>query len=138
MHYEGKSLMTWAWLFLLASPSVATNPVPAKQADYLEFNYGQPTGGDQWIQAIEVQKPELRSAIRGGTRVVFRAAGMTMAKAMCWQQPTEADQTPWGHDATVAAMTLDSEGRGESTTSTTSRSCAIQPTTVPETIRPAS
>ena len=71
---------------------------------YLEFNYGQNTGGDEWTESIEVLSPALRSEIQGPTPVVFKAPGMTVAKAMCWQQPTAEDPNPWGHDAKVAAM----------------------------------
>ncbi|HCE46348.1 MAG TPA: hypothetical protein DET40_22610 [Lentisphaeria bacterium] len=55
--------------------------------EYLEFNYGQDTGGEEWIQSIRVKKPELRSAIKGDVVVEFTASGMKFAKAMCWQQP---------------------------------------------------
>lgn len=82
---------------------------------YLEFNYGQDTGGDEWVESIEVLAPALRSKIQGPTRVTFQAPGMTMAKVMCWQQPADDNPNPWGHDAKVAAMKLEAGGKGRFT-----------------------
>ena len=58
---------------------------PSTNPDYLEFNYGQETEGEQWIQSIEVDSPAYRSTIKGDTRITFRAPGMKAAKAFCWQ-----------------------------------------------------
>ena len=86
----------------------------AKNTEYLDFNYGQKnTGGDEWIQSIVIKSPELRSDIKGDVTVEFQAPGMTVAKALCWQQPTGQDSNHFGHDATVMPETkLDAEGNG--------------------------
>jgi len=85
-----------------------------KNEEYLEFNYGQDTGGEEWVQSITVSKPELRSSIKGDVTVEFIAPGMTIAKAMCWQQPTKDFPEAWGHDVnlTPESIELGSDGRG--------------------------
>jgi len=85
----------------------------AKRSEaYLEFNYGQDTGGAEWIQSIVVMKPELRSQVSGNVTVEFKAPGMIVAKAMCWQQPTDQHPSPWGHQAQIAEVKLDPQGNG--------------------------
>jgi hypothetical protein len=60
-----------------------------------------------------IQSPRLRSEVKGDTRVEFHAAGMTAARALCWQQPTAADPDPRGHDVNLAPdLRLDAEGSG--------------------------
>jgi len=95
----------------LAAP-VFSQPGPSNEA-YLEFNYGQDTGGDEWVETIEVLTPTLRSEIQGPTPVTFQALGMIVAKAMCWQQPSAEDPNPWGHDVEVASLELGPEGKGQ-------------------------
>ncbi len=82
--------------------------------EYLEFNYGQGTGGDEWVQAIRVTRPKLRSRVRGEVPVEFAAPGMAVAKAMCWRQPTEDRPSKWGHDVNLTpdGIPLDDRGRG--------------------------
>ena len=84
-----------------------------KNKEYLEFNYGQDTEGDEWVETIEVISPELRSEIQSNTHVEFVAPGMKMAKVMCWQQPTDEDSNPWGHDFKVVEMELGPECKGK-------------------------
>ncbi len=84
-----------------------------KNKEYLEFNYGQNTEGDEWVETIQVISPELRSEIQSNTQVEFVAPGMKMAKVMCWQQPTDEDPNPWGHDLKVAEMELDPGCKGQ-------------------------
>lgn len=92
--------------------------LPAQEAagkrsgEYLEFNYGQDTGGDEWMQSIVVAKPELRSSVTGDVAVEFQAPGMIVAKAVCWQQPTPEQPDRWGHPEPVAVVQLDREGHG--------------------------
>lgn len=84
-----------------------------KNEEYLEFNYGQDTGGDEWVQAIHVQTPAYRADVKGDTKVEFTAKGMRFAKAMCWRQPTAEHPEQWGYDAVVAPeMELDANGKG--------------------------
>jgi hypothetical protein len=113
---EGKSSMLKNNLILavaLIFPLViqAFSEQKPKNKEYLEFNYGQDTEGDEWVEAIEVISPELRSEIQSNTTVEFEALGMKMAKAMCWQQPTDKDPNPWGHDVKVAEMGIGSGSR---------------------------
>ncbi len=106
-----------ASLWLLAFGSSDTTAQPTPSADYLEFNYGQDTGGDEWVRSIRVLEPALRSDVAGTVRVRFAAPGMRIAKALCWQQPTPDDDTTWGHDTnlTPEGVTLDRDGRGSFT-----------------------
>ena len=88
-----------------------------KKEEYLDFNYGEPLANkadaNKWVQSIKVVTPEYRSDVKGDVTVTFDAPGMTAAKAMCWQQPTDADPNPWGHDQVVASnISLDANGRG--------------------------
>ncbi len=107
------------------APSPAPAPVvsansqgPAtvsSNAEYVDFYTGQ-TGpkpkGIDWVQAIRVSSPAYCSNIKGDVTVNFSAPGMTKAEALCWQQPTADNPSPWGHDATVASLTLDATGNG--------------------------
>ena len=92
--------------------------VPAgvfEQADeYGGFNPGRPAApGTEWVQAIVIRRPELRSEVKGDVRVEFRAAGMTAGRVLCWRQPTPERPAPWGHDAKLAPdLKLDADGNG--------------------------
>ncbi|HSI85611.1 MAG TPA: glycoside hydrolase family 16 protein [Candidatus Methylacidiphilales bacterium] len=103
----------------MISASVVINPFsaaaepPATTGEYQDFNPGKSSVGGEWIQAIEIKKPELRTEIKGDVVVEFKATGMTSARALCWQQPTKEEPNPSGHDCIVAAgIKLDAEGNG--------------------------
>jgi hypothetical protein len=67
----------------------------------------------QWVQSIAVSSPAYCSSIKGDTTVTFKAPGMTTVHALCWQQPTADNSSPWGHDADVApGLQLDAGGNG--------------------------
>ncbi len=85
--------------------------------EYLEFNYGGNNDADDWVQTITVTKPELRSRVSGDVLVEFSAPGMTVAKALCWRQPTKDQPSEWGHDAelTPGGIALDESGQGSFT-----------------------
>ncbi len=114
--------MKYALLVLIAGtvvpqPGLGQEPqrTPSRITGYREFNYGQiEQGVEQWVQAIRVTEPELRSDVQGDVTVKFAARGMTQATAMCWQQPFDTSQ-PWGQDASLTpdGITLDAQGRGE-------------------------
>lgn len=80
---------------------------------YLEFNNGQDRGGEEWIQAITVSEPELRSEVKGDVVVRFAAPGMAVAKALCWRQADDG-KAEWGVDAnlTPEGIILDAGGNG--------------------------
>ena len=93
----------------------ATSAAAAEGVDeYGEFNPGRPVApGGEWVQAITIKRPELRSEVRGNVHVEFQAAGMTAARALCWQQPTSARRGSWGHDVNLAPdLKLDADGVG--------------------------
>lgn len=94
--------------------SLLAQQKPAKNEEYLEFNYGQKTGGDEWVQAIAVNSPAYRSTVKGDVAVEFTAPGMVIAKALCWRQPTAEQPGEWGHDVnlTPGGITLDDAGKG--------------------------
>ncbi|MEM1058464.1 MAG: family 16 glycosylhydrolase [Verrucomicrobiota bacterium] len=84
---------------------------------YHEFNYGQEKkDAENWIQAIRVTEPPLRSDVKGEVTVKFTAKGMERANAYCWRQPTKENPSEWGHDVNLTpdGMTLIG-GRGEFT-----------------------
>jgi hypothetical protein len=104
---------------LLAVVSAASSPLAAEEKkvtneEYLDFNYGQDTGGEEWIQSIKVSSPEYRSGVSGDVKVEFKAPGMKFAKALCWRQPTEENPSQWGHDAnlTPGGIALEKDGSG--------------------------
>jgi hypothetical protein len=98
----------------LIQPCLLAETVKPKNEEYLEFNYGQDTGGEEWHQSIVVLEPPCRSEVKGDVVVKFKAPGMTTAKALCWQQPTPENSNPWGHDASLTdgGITLDQAGNG--------------------------
>lgn len=100
-------------LFPLASSSSAQGTLPRNE-EYLEFNYGQKTGGDQYIQSIRVLEPDYRSEVRGDVRVRFIAPGIKYVKALCWQQPASESQSRWGEDVnlTPQGVSLNENGEG--------------------------
>ncbi len=82
---------------------------------YQEFNYGNvEEGAENWVQAIRVSEPELRSDVSGIVTVKFQAKGMTSASAYCWQQPEMQSEEPWGKDANLTpdGIELDASGNG--------------------------
>lgn len=86
-------------------------------ADFLSTFYTDGAGGGQvqtmWLKSIDVTAPAYCSTIKGDTTVTFKAPGMTVAHALCWQQPTADNSSPWGHDADVAPdLKLDGSGNG--------------------------
>lgn len=93
---------------------LSAQPARKPNENYRDFNYGQATGGDEWIQAIRVTSPACRSEIAGSVPIEFEAPGMSVAKAFCWQQPTPEKPDPWGHDVNLTGDTLalDASGRG--------------------------
>lgn len=94
---------------------IACLALPASSAElYGDFNPGRPAAaGTQWVQAIVIKSPQLRSEIKGSTKIEFQAQGMTAARALCWQQPTTKDPDPFGHDVNLAPdLQLDADGNG--------------------------
>jgi hypothetical protein len=85
----------------------------AKSDEYADFNPGKSDKGSEWTQAIEVWEPIPRSEVQGEVECIFRASGMAVARAVCWQQPTEASQEPWGHDVVLAEIKLGPKGNGK-------------------------
>ena len=82
--------------------------------DDIDFGYGPEALHGDWVQAIEVQKPPLRSRVRGDVTVHFTAPRMRFARAFCWHQPTKAQPSPWGHDVelTSGELALAADGGG--------------------------
>jgi len=75
------------------------------------FDAGPPK--NTWVQSIAVSAPAYCSSIKGDTTVTFKAPGMTIVHAFCWQQPVTGNPSPWGHDAELApGLQLDAEGNG--------------------------
>ncbi|MDR0865857.1 MAG: family 16 glycosylhydrolase [Candidatus Symbiothrix sp.] len=97
------------FLFLLLIPACsAQNPY------YPDFDYNYNVKTADWQEAIQIIRPACRSEIQGITQVEFVAHGMRGAKAMCWQQPTDAYPNPSGHDAdlTPEGIQLAASGDG--------------------------
>lgn len=108
-----KSSLAFMLGAMLAVPGFKASAEVAKNSEYLDFNYGQSTGGDEWVQSIVIKSPQLRSDVKGNVKVEFQAPGMTVAKAMCWQQPTKQEPNPMGHDVQVCPeIKLDAAGNG--------------------------
>jgi hypothetical protein len=99
---------------LLAAAASAEEGQAKKSAEYGDFNPGtNSTAGSEWIKSIVIKSPEPRSEVKGDVKVEFQAPGMTAARALCWQQPTPEETSPWGHDVNLDPnLTLDAEGNG--------------------------
>ena len=111
-----RTILTSVCLVALSSISTPlfAQATTEKMDVYGEFNYGQDRGGENWIQSVMVSEPPYRSEVKGDVTVKFKAPGMTLAKALCWQQPTDKDPGPWGHDENVTpdGIMLDAGGNG--------------------------
>jgi hypothetical protein len=103
---------------LLGAAAAQIQPPPAKSEYALDFNYGDPANkNEDWVPAIQIIEPPCRSEITGPITVKFKAPGMTAAKAMCWQQPGDNQDNPWGRDAnlTPGGLKLEADGAGQFT-----------------------
>ena len=108
-----KIITVTASLMLAALTLPAVAQTAAKSDDYVDFNPGRSTLGSEWTQAITIKAPELRSEVKGNVKVEFQAPGMTVARALCWQQPTKENPAPSGHDTTIGPeIKLDAGGNG--------------------------
>jgi hypothetical protein len=94
-------------------PTAPAKPVNVEYPDFYTGESGKGAKGIDFVQAIAVSSPAYCSEIKGDTTVAFKAPGMTQVKALCWQQPTTAKPSPWGHDVEVAPdVKLDADGNG--------------------------
>lgn len=101
-----------AFAVLGASLAMGQQKTIEEYPDFYTGSNGSQAKGDNFVQAISVTEPAYRAEITGDVKIVFKAPGMELAKALCWQQPKEATD-PWGHDAEVAPeFKLDAEGNG--------------------------
>ncbi len=98
---------------LLLSGVVSTIPVYQSSAavdaeEYPDFYNGAENSdkGIDFVKSISVVTPEYCSFIKGDTTVVFSAPGMTTARVLCWQQPTDENPASGGHDAVISEMSL--------------------------------
>lgn len=81
-------------------------------AEYPDFYAGNTTKGIDFVQSIQVLAPAYCSNVKGDVTVVFKAPGMTHAKAFCWRQPTPERPGEWGHDAQLADVALGADATG--------------------------
>ena len=79
----------------------------ARAEPYLDFNRGQDTGGEGWVDVIRVTSPDYRSDIAGDTTITFTAPGMTRYRALCWQIDEQG-----GHDELLAKEVKLDDGKG--------------------------
>lgn len=105
-----------ASLLFAAMVAHALAQTAVKNDEYLDFNYpGRVSldGANDWVQAIVIKAPELRSEVKGDVKIEIEAPGMTSIRALCWQQPTDADPNPVGHDTVIAGseQKLDASGK---------------------------
>jgi hypothetical protein len=80
--------------------------------EYPDFYSGNATKGIEFVQSIAVLAPAYCSNIKGDVTIVFKAPGMTLAKASCWQQPTTDNPGEWGHDVLLADLKLSADATG--------------------------
>lgn len=100
-------------LFLFQLPLATQAQTAAKSDEYFDFNPGRVTFGSEWTKSIVIKAPALRSEVKGDVKVEFQAPGMTVARALCWQQPTKENSNPLGHDALIGTeIKLDAQGNG--------------------------
>lgn len=107
-----KTLNAACCICLAGALSSAAETV-AKSDEYSDFNPGRTIIGSEWIQAITIKSPQLRSEVKGDVKVEFEAPGMTVARALAWRQPTAENPDPAGHDTVVSPeIKLDEKGAG--------------------------
>ncbi len=107
------SHLAWVSLLLWGVVLGANGQTTAKSKEYVDFNPGRNSIGSNWVESIRVKTPELRSTIHGNVKVEFQAPGLTVARALCWQQPTKENPNPFGHDTLIGnESALDSQGNG--------------------------
>jgi hypothetical protein len=81
--------------------------------DFYTGQHGAKAEASNFVDVIRVSEPGYRSDVHGDVLVKFKAPGMELAQAMCWQQPGATSEGPWGHDAVVAPeFKLDAQGNG--------------------------
>lgn len=98
---------------LAAAPlAAAGEPVVKASPEYPDFYAGDTTKGIDFVQAIAVLAPPCCANVKGDVTVVFKAPGMTRAKACCWRQPTPEKPGEWGHDALLADIALGADATG--------------------------
>jgi hypothetical protein len=109
-------LVAACWIPLSVSAQEKGDAPEGPVSGYHEFNYGRVKEGvENWVQAIRVTQPELRSDVSGMVTVTLNAKGMTEATAFCWKQPdTSEPENVWGKDVnlTPAGIPLDKRGNG--------------------------
>ncbi|QDT66314.1 glycoside hydrolase family 16 protein [Calycomorphotria hydatis] len=103
-------------MFSSVIPARCEEQAEDQNRDYTEFNYGQVAeGSEDWVQAIRVTQPELRSDVSGIVTVTFNAESMTEATAFCWQQSAASNaDNRWGRDVNLTpdGIVLDKRGNG--------------------------
>ena len=98
---------------LAAAPLLAPADATVKASEeYPDFYAGDTTKGIDFVQSIQVLAPAYCSNVKGDVTVVFKAPGMTQAKAFCWRQPTPERPGEWGHDAQLADVALGADATG--------------------------
>ncbi|MGI5869120.1 MAG: chitobiase/beta-hexosaminidase C-terminal domain-containing protein [Kiritimatiellia bacterium] len=98
---------------LAAAPLLApAEPVVRASEEYPDFYAGDTTKGIDFVQSISVLAPAYCSNVKGDATVVFKAPGMTQARAFCWRQPTKEKPGEWGHDALLADIALGDDATG--------------------------
>ncbi|MDR1585246.1 MAG: hypothetical protein LBS07_03600 [Prevotellaceae bacterium] len=75
--------------------------------DDLDFDYAYNVTVADWVEAIRVTEPVLRSEINGVVTVRFNAENMLKAKAMCWQAPNIQYPDPEGHDVNLTPQGIE-------------------------------
>ena len=96
-----------------AAAAPAPKPVNPEYPDFYNAENANSAKGIDFVSSIAVSTPAYCSDIQGDTTITFKAPGMVLARAFCWQQPTTAKPSPWGHDVEIAPdLKLDAEGNG--------------------------
>ncbi len=104
-----------------ATAPAASTPAQANSGadlpDFLSTFYTEAGGASKvktfWSPSIAVSSPAYCSNIKGDVNVTFTARRMTTVHALCWQQPTTDNPSPWGHDVDLAPdLKLEADGSG--------------------------
>lgn len=107
-------LTTGAMAQNAATPAATPgNDLSSFLSTFYEDPANPPKVKQHWLQSIAVSAPAYCSSVKGDVTVTFKAPGMTTVHALCWQQPTKDNPSPWGHNADLAPdLKLDGEGNG--------------------------
>ena len=92
---------------------MSVRALPIASGEDVDLDHGPAFPSGEWTKDINVHTPLPTSNVRGTVQVRFRAPRMEFGEAHCWQQPTERNPAPWGHDLSVSGGRIKLSPKGD-------------------------